>query len=102
MMASIPPLQVLHTSVSRNFWKGGDFMEERREMSLPAVIQDQGRVSPATGKVEVGSNPDTHPLRRSRIKQLTPEEIATVLDADGKPTIDPVVYMSVSNMDGGF
>lgn len=40
MLAYTPPLQVLHTSVSRNFWKGGDFMEREQDPANQAAIQD--------------------------------------------------------------
>ena len=60
-----------------------------------------GHVNPDQGQVEVGSNPTTHPLRRSRIRIPTAFEIAATTDSTGNLVIDPVVFRSVSRMDAG-
>lgn len=58
-------------------------------------------VSPAKAHVEIGSDPKTHPLRKGGWILPTAEEIATVEDATGNLVIDPVVFRSVQEMDGG-
>ena len=70
-----------------------------------------GAVNLGQGKVEDGSSPCTHPLRKSRIKQETADmvgsaitaalEMATVIDRGNTLIKDIVFFKSLSRMEAG-
>lgn len=78
-----PSPKVLY--ISTNILKGGDFMERK---------DNSGPVTPDTGIVPDDRSDPTHPLVRGRTRPfLSALEIAD-------PAKDPVLFKSVSSMDG--
>ncbi len=57
-------------------------------------------IDPDQGKVEVGSEPITHPLRKGRIRP-TAFEISQTTNQEGRPITDWPLFKSVSGMDAG-
>lgn len=70
--------------IINSLMEGGDFMEIEQDPAREAAMEDAIRrmewegpaipggsnptINPDLGKVEVGSNPTTHPLRKGRIR----------------------------------
>lgn len=99
-----------------NYGKGGDFMDRdnserqaaiREQMiradlgtGIPTITLGERQVDPSKEKVEDGSNPSTHPMRRGGWLRPTLDELAQTIDGQGRPTIDWVVFRSAQEMDG--